>query len=193
VDPKDQLVLALDRFCDSIVGPQLSRDLVEVWASALAGRTVSADEAAAGFRAHKEEAERLYVDGKLGAAIDRMMRAVPDFKRTHEKEIDAFVYKLSDELTAKWDADVERVKQLARAGDVDEALQLLKKAEVYGDGKIREDAAKLMVDIQNQALVGRKSAKKPAGEDEGAELEAELKEFSGQDGGGGQAEGSEEN
>jgi hypothetical protein len=167
----DLLVKAMDLYGDGPAGPQISKELVSVWAAAMTGgAAASKAEAESGFRPLKEAAQKLEAEGKLGEAIDKMMRGESLYKSTHGSEIDEFVLRLSAELTARWDKDQGRAQEMARAGEVDAALDIMRSAIAYGDGPIRQEAQRQIDSIQAQAL--RSPPSRPAsGAKEGTEGE----------------------
>ena len=176
VDVRDSLMTGLATFNDGATAPFAVKRLVEIWEEAERGvRRVSASEAEDGFREHREAANALLADEKLGEAIKRIRRAELEFQETHGKEIDAFIERVSKELEDKWAADVARAKELARAGEPDAAIELMRKAMDYGDGPIRRDAEKTIVEIQSQALVSSRTGEdETPGDDTPEDTEAET-------------------
>ena len=103
---RDYLIQALNKECDSPAGVELANELLRIDQAVEEARTSQVQEE---FAAHQKRVDALYEEGKLGDAIELMMQAQRKFERTRGDEIDEFVTRVSDELTEKWDEDVERV------------------------------------------------------------------------------------
>lgn len=191
-DVRDGLLQGLENYCDGASGPAASKRLIEIWDDAQSNtRRLSTAEAEEGFRVHREEANKLYADGKLGEAIKRIRKAEAQFQSTHGEEIDRFIERVSQELDDRWAADLARATELSRGGDSDSAVELMRKAMDYGDHQIRSEADRKIQEFQAAALVASRTGDaaseqdddKPTKDDDSEledDLEAEFEEFEGE-------------
>jgi hypothetical protein len=104
-----------------------------------------------GYKDLKAEADKLRAEGRLGDAISKIMENYREHKARHDAEITAFVEKLSDELTKKWEEAKKEVDRLIEAGEVDAAMAALRKAEEYGDDPIRTEVGHRIEGLQARA------------------------------------------
>jgi hypothetical protein len=170
----DFIAMAVNNFCDTSVGPDLADELIRAWETA---NTAQQEEANEGFSRIKEEAQELYEQGKLTAAIDRMMDADKDYKKTHGDSIDEFVTRVSEELTERWKTDDERARALAKDGEPEKAITVLEKALTYGDYPIRKGAQQMIDSIRAQAGLHEDNEDEALSDEEEEELEDEFKNF----------------
>ncbi|HVR73576.1 MAG TPA: hypothetical protein VMT52_04565, partial [Planctomycetota bacterium] len=126
--------------------------LAKVWVPPTAKAFQETPEAARAYEAQLQEAKKLYSEGKLAAARDRLILDF-HFHKTHQEEIRQYQDQWEKEYVAKWEVDKAQADRLARGGKPDEAVQVLRGAHLYGDEQIRKEANRMEETIQAQVAL----------------------------------------
>lgn len=153
--------------------------LAKVWVPPTAKAARETPEAARAYEAQLQEAKKLYSEGKIASARDRLILDV-HLHKSHQEEIRQLQKEWEDEYVAKWEADKVQVDRLARDGKPDEAVQILRGAHAYGDEQIRKEAGKMEESIQAQVVL-QGGAKDSGAEDEEGDLEETFEKGTGEE------------
>jgi hypothetical protein len=159
-------------------GFQFGEELAKVWVPPTAKASQETPEAARAYEAQLQEAKKLHSEGKIARARDKLITDVHLHKK-HEEEIRQYQKQWEDEYVAKWEADKVQVDRLAREGKPDEAVEILRAAEVYGDEQIRKEADKMVTSIQSQVVL-QGGAKGSDEKDEEGSLDEEPEKDAGE-------------
>jgi serine/threonine protein kinase len=113
----------------------------------------------AAYQKQKEEALKLYSEGRIGDAISKMMEDNQDYKEMHDAEITELVEKKwSPEIESRWKTTKEAADRLGRAEEGEKALEEFRKAMVYGDFDIRKKSQEEIDKLQRLLAIRAKSA-----------------------------------
>ncbi len=111
---------------------------------------------ASAFTKSFDEARSLREKGQLGDALAVLEELLASYPRRKE-EIYPEVDDISAELTSRWDKDQKRVERLTQASKGPEAVRVLQNAMQYGDSAIRNDASKLLEQLQGVVALQQKN------------------------------------
>ena len=183
-DRREYLKRALEAQVDTRWGHLLSAELMNMGPPP--AHQVSEKEAAeidAEYAAAKAEALRIYSEGRIGAAIDHLMKDYSKFKARHDAEITDYVEKRwSNEITQKWDETKKEMEKLDLDGNVEGAIAALEKALVYGDSSVRRDAEDLIEEHKSRgSLIEENKLKVGAQREKTLEDAPDVKEDPGEE------------
>jgi len=183
-DRREYLKRALEAQVDTRWGHLLSAELMNMGPPP--AHQVSEKEAAdidAEYAAAKAEALRIYSEGRIGAAIDHLMKDYSKFKARHDAEITDYVEKRwSNEITQKWEETKKEMEKLDLDGNVEGAIAALEKALVYGDRTVRKDAEALLEEHKSRgSLIEENKLKVGAQREKTLEDAPDVKEDPGEE------------
>ena len=135
------------------------------------------------FESFVNSFNRLYDQGLWAPAMNKIREAENEYTDTKEKEINELFFKAEKKMVVQWNADEQKIKDLASDEQPQKAVQVAEAAKLYGDTQIRKDAVKYIEYIRAQAAVSGAVTEEPETEEKPEEggvpenLEAELKEL----------------
>lgn len=150
----------VNRYDGNPYGIQLVDEYIKVWTPAGAAPPSAEDENA--YATLKAEAEKLFADGKLAQARDKI-REAEIYKSRHGQEIDELFTKYDQAIAAKWSEVQAGVVRAGAAGDRTKAEELLRGALEWGDEAVRKEARRDLESLQEQAVLQAGASEKGPG------------------------------
>lgn len=162
---RDQLILCLSTHLESPSIKQMADELVKTRAfsedARKPGEEAKLDQE---FQKQKEEALKLYSEGKIGDAIHALRDISRDCELRHDAEItELVVKKWSPEIEERWKATEAAANKLEKDSEGEKAIEEYRKAKVYADEPYQRKCEERITRIQQLLTLqaGRDKVKLP--------------------------------